>query len=301
MIYKTVTIFLKNRTIELMGLVLISIALLLAISFFSYSPNDPTFIYGPKTTTINNLLGIYGGLVADFLLQSFGLASFLILITIISWGTHLIIKKEIKKIYFKVFYLILYLLFVCILIHTTFNNSFWLIDNGNSGFVGQILYSWAINIFPFLNHEYTVFVFLALSIIFFVLASNINFKYFWLTIKNVFKLFKKNNNVTNQSEAIEEQTEGFIDQDHTTDKAQQIFPFENVSDIKQSIVKHDGFKNFKLPSVDLLEKNPSKINLPNQSKNRSVGKFIEQILLDFGIEGKITKINNGPLVNLYEF
>jgi len=94
MIYNNVTNFLKNRTIELMGLVLISIALLLAISLFSYSPNDPTFVYGPEDTTINNLLGIYGGLVADFLLQSFGLASFLILITITSWGINLIIKKK---------------------------------------------------------------------------------------------------------------------------------------------------------------------------------------------------------------
>ena len=28
---------------------------------------------------------------------------------------------------------------------------------------------------------------------------------------------------------------------------------------------------------------------------------MEKILLDFGIKGKITKINNGPVVTLYEF
>ena len=28
---------------------------------------------------------------------------------------------------------------------------------------------------------------------------------------------------------------------------------------------------------------------------------MEQILLDFGIDGKIKKINNGPVVSLYEF
>ena len=37
------------------------------------------------------------------------------------------------------------------------------------------------------------------------------------------------------------------------------------------------------------------------SKNRPDGAFIEKILLDFGIDGKITKINNGPVVSLYEF
>tara|TARA_B110000967_G_C18399931_1_gene324039 strand:- start:2 stop:520 length:519 start_codon:yes stop_codon:yes gene_type:complete len=97
MIYLNFINFLKNRAIELMGLSLIFGALLFAISFFSYSPNDPTFVYGADVNNINNFLGIYGGIVADFLLQSFGLTSFLILITIISWGLHLIIRKEVMK------------------------------------------------------------------------------------------------------------------------------------------------------------------------------------------------------------
>ena len=29
--------------------------------------------------------------------------------------------------------------------------------------------------------------------------------------------------------------------------------------------------------------------------------FMEKILLDFGIDGKIKTINNGPVVSLYEF
>ena len=76
MIYQNFTNFLKNRTIELIGLSLIFTAFLFALSFFSYSPSDPTFVYGEESVNINNLLGIYGGIVADFLLQSFGLTSF---------------------------------------------------------------------------------------------------------------------------------------------------------------------------------------------------------------------------------
>ena len=95
MIYKNFTNFLKNRTIELMGLSLIFAALLLSLSFLTYSPTDPTFLFDAENSNTNNLLGIYGGIIADFLLQSFGVTSFLILITIISWGLNLIIKKEI--------------------------------------------------------------------------------------------------------------------------------------------------------------------------------------------------------------
>ena len=227
-IYRKVTNFLKKRTIELMGLFLISIALLLAISFFSYSPNDPTFVYGPENTMINNLLGVYGALVADFLLQSFGLVSFLILITIISWGVNLIVKKEIKKIQFRIFYLILYLIFTCTLVYVTFNNSFWLIDNGNSGFIGQILYDWFSSIFPALNHEYTVFFLIVSSFLFFILASNIHFKYFLFFIKGILKLFKKKNSTTNQFSSIKEETKDLITDSHLSDTTQQTFPFEKI-------------------------------------------------------------------------
>ena len=74
------------------------------------------------------------------MLQSFGLISFLILATLISWGLKLIIEKELKNIIYKLFFLTLYLIFGCTFLHITFNNSFWLLDNGNSGFIGELIY-----------------------------------------------------------------------------------------------------------------------------------------------------------------
>ena len=300
MIYKNITDFLKKRTIELLGLTLISAALLLGASFFSYSPNDPTLIYGAENVTINNLLGIYGGLIADFLLQSFGLSSFLFLITIIIWGVSLIFQKKIKKIQFKIFFLILYLIFSCICIYITFNNSFWLIDNGNSGFIGQNLYDLISKFVPNLNNQFFVFTLVVLSLFFFILASNINIKYFWFPFRYLLKLFKKNNSLDALNN-ITDQTEYFSKSDQSADLPQQTFSFEKIKDSVPSNTDHSSFKNFKLPSVDLLEKKPSKVNLLDQAMSRPDGKFIEKILLDFGINGKITQINDGPVVSLYEF
>jgi len=301
MIYKNITDFLRKRTIELVGLILIFIALLLAISFFSYLPSDPILIHGSEDIDINNLLGIYGGLVADFLLQSFGFGAFLFLITIIIWGISLIIKKEIKNIQFKIFYLILYIVFICIFIYITFNNSFWLIDNGNSGFVGQIIYTWLSNFFPNIVNEYISFVAIVLGLVFFILASNINIKYFGIVVVNIIKIFQKNNYTTIQPNIAEEQIEDLITTNESTSAPQQTFSFEKTTEPKLANIKQQELKNFKLPSLNLLETNPSKINLLDRSRNRPDGKFIEKILLDFGIDGKITKINNGPVVSLYEF
>ena len=284
-----------------MGISLISIALALSLSFFSYSPSDPTFIYGDKSAEINNLLGIYGGVVADFLLQSFGLVAFLFLITILIWGISLVVKKEIKNLKFKIFFLILYLIFTCIFVYITFNNSFWLIDNGNSGFVGQILYDSIIDIFPNINNEYIFSIFIILGSAFFILASNINIKYLWIPVKSILKIFKKNDISNTRSETIGDRVEDLIDKNPYTEVPQQTFSFEKVKESIDVNKNYPHLKNFKLPSIELLEKNPSKINLLDNSKNRPDGKFIEKILLDFGIDGKITKINNGPVVSLYEF
>tara|TARA_B110000285_G_C15131253_1_gene623733 strand:+ start:21 stop:2117 length:2097 start_codon:yes stop_codon:yes gene_type:complete len=301
MIYKNITNFLKRRTIELIGITLIFSALLLSISFFSYTPEDPTIIYGAENVIINNLLGIYGGVVADFLLQAFGLASFLILVSITIWGISLIVKKKIDGILFKFFYIILYLVFTCILIYITFNNSFWLIDHGNSGFVGQILYNLISNYFSNVDNRYIIFMFIILSSIFFFLASNINIKYFWLPFKVLFSTFKKNDKSNIHTDYVENNIDDRIENNDIIDPPQQTFSFEKVNEPLSINKKYSDFKNFRLPSVDLLEKKPLKKDSLDRSKNRPDGKFIEKILLDFGIDGKITKINDGPVVSLYEF
>ena len=73
----SVTNFVRKRTFELIGLLLIFTSIALAVSFFTYTPDDPSFIYGDSDIEVKNFLGIYGSSAADFLLQSFGLASFL--------------------------------------------------------------------------------------------------------------------------------------------------------------------------------------------------------------------------------
>ena len=107
--FNSLTNFIKKRTFELLGLCFISFALLLSVSFISYSPNDPSFVYGNENTIIKNFFGIYGSLISDFLLQSFGLMSFCLIVTFVSWGFNLAIKKELKSILIKFFFIVIYL------------------------------------------------------------------------------------------------------------------------------------------------------------------------------------------------
>ena len=55
----SVTNFLKKRTFEFLGLILILTGVGLAISFATYTPEDPSFIYGDSSIEIKNAKVIF--------------------------------------------------------------------------------------------------------------------------------------------------------------------------------------------------------------------------------------------------
>jgi DNA segregation ATPase FtsK/SpoIIIE, S-DNA-T family len=293
----SVTNFLKKRTFEFIGLILISTSIGLAIAFTTYSPEDPSFVYGDREFEIKNFFGIYGSSIADFLLQSFGLVSFLILANFLFWGINLIIQKEIKRIIFKLFLVISYLVLGTIFIYISFNNSFWLIDNGNSGFVGKIGYEFLSTWFPYIDNTYSVYGLLLLTLIFFIFSSDLNVKKIIAgTFSIIVSLFRRKEktipDVNLEADLIEEKNE-------IIERPQQSFSF---GDVTKSEKPSTGVRSkYKLPAIDYLNKSSTKLSVLELNKNRPDGEFMEKILLDFGIDGKIKAINNGPVVSLYEF
>jgi len=293
----SLTNFIKKRTFELLGLALILTSVALAISFATYAPEDPSFIYGDSSIEIKNFFGIYGSSIADFLLQSFGLASFLLLANFIFWGFSLLIKKEIDKLFLKLFFVVAYLTLGSIFIYLTFNNSFWLIDNGNSGFVGKISYNFISNLIPWIDSIYSLSIIFFLTTTFFIYSSDLKIKYIFFQIsKKIILIFKKKEKIET---SISLSKNDIIEEVFLTEKPQQSFLFESS---KKEITANIKTKiKYKLPSIDFLEKNTSIPSLSDVDKNRPDAEFMEKILLDFGIDGKIKTINNGPVVSLYEF
>ena len=295
--FNSVTNFLKKRTFEFIGLVLISVSIGLAVAFTTYSPEDPSFVYGDKEFEIKNFFGIYGSSIADFLLQSFGLVSFLLLINFLSWGINLVFKKELKRIILKLFLVICYLTLGTVFIYITFNNSFWLIDNGNSGFVGKIGYNFLSSWFPWTDEIYTTYGLLLLTLALFIFSSDISFKKIfsglWYFIISLFR--RKETQIPDvnlENTLLEEKSE-------IIERPQQSFAFdEQLTPSKETAQPRSKYR---LPVIDYLEKNTSKLSASELNKNRPDGEFMEKILLDFGIDGKIKAINNGPVVSLYEF
>ena len=100
---KKVSDYILNRIIDIIGIGVITLSLFLLLSLISYSPEDPNFIF-PEGQNIKNIFGFYGSFTSDLFLQSFGLISFLICLTIFYNGI-LIIKEKNFSIFLKnIFY-----------------------------------------------------------------------------------------------------------------------------------------------------------------------------------------------------
>ena len=277
--------FALKRLIELIGILILIFAILIFAALISYSPNDPNFIY-PKNQDINNILGVNGSIGADFLLQSIGLISYFLPITFIFLSLEIIYKKNLIQIVNSLFYIVFYSIIGTIFLTQFYNEAFILIINGNGGFVGDYFYNKIFFKIANLHLELSYYFQLLLFIILFFLS--INFKLDWLS--NIKKIFEGKRTISlNETAKIEK--ESFV----KTDNIQETFAFNKKveKEIKSEQI-------FNLPKLDLLEL-PKEKNKKNNLRKDINEEFLERILLDFGVEGKIRKISSGPVVTLNEF
>ena len=248
--------FVKKRLIESLGVLLVLISVFLLVSIVSYSPSDPNFIYSPENVQIKNVGGFYGSVISDFFLQSLGLVSFLLVFNFLFWGLALIREKIINNFTSKIFYIIVYLIFGTTALSVIYNPSFWLIDNGNGGFVGQAIKENIFYFTPLIENQYIVYIFILLTIVFFILSLSLKINEIskilfspLILIKKIFILFNKG------------KTNDFADNDFPNDIIEQKNSNENNNKIKQPILpfqikkKENNYKksdtNFKLPSINL--------------------------------------------------
>ena len=285
--------FLIHRFIELFGLLIVLASIFLFVSLLSYAPEDPNFIF-PENTPIKNFFGIRGSLISDLFFQSLGLISILICFSFFITGIHVVRKKHLIIILQNTFFVIIYSILASLFFTVYYHDSFWLLINGNGGFVGELLNKTFLLSLINLNKLIAYYFLIVLILLFFLLSVNFKSKLFLKYLNFLYKFLfaKKEMSYTNENEIINE----YIPQDEIKNLIQEDLPFikskkqENISKLK-----------FKLPSIDLL-KSPSK-NERRQSKNEVFvnTEFLEKILLDFGVEGKIKKVSHGPVVTLNEF
>jgi len=297
--------FIKKRLIELLGILLLLISIFLFASILSYSPSDPNFIYTSENLEIKNIGGFYGSVVSDFLLQSLGLVSILLVINFFYWGLKLLTNKIINNFIPKIFFTLIYIFSGTVVLNMFHNDSFWLIDNGNGGFVGRSIKENVYYFTPLIENNYVIYGLIVLTVIFFILSLGIKLNeiikillFPFSIIKKIIIFLKKDKIKSNINEdIINVHNETNTLQEKNIEKKQPFLPFSKAKEVKNPA------STFKLPIINFLEKNFDLKNQKNikESEIAKNSEFLEKILLDFGVEGKIKRVSYGPVVTLNEF
>ena len=294
-IKKTANLFIdfaSKRLAEISGLLLFFLGLALFVALFTYSPEDPNFIF-PDNTEIKNFFGFKGSFVSDLFFQSVGLIAYLISLTFIITGINLLKNKEFILIIENTFFAVLYCIFGTLFLTHFYSDAFTLYINGNGGFLGNLLNQSFLNQILLINSQISYYILIILILLLFLKSINFNPLKFYKSILKFLSLIKKKEekNYTDKSEIISE----YIPQDQIKNLIQEDLPFIKADN------KTDNKIKFKLPSLDLL-KMPSKKERESSEKNENNDpEFLEKILLDFGVNGKIKKVSHGPVVTLNEF
>ena len=282
--------FLIKRLTELLALTIIVFSAALMTALVSYSPDDPNFIID-QNIEVQNVLGYRGSIISDFLYQSVGLIALLIPITLFFSGFYIFVNKKLIYIIDNLFFCLIYIIGGSIFFSFFKNESFFLTVNGNGGFIGLFFINTSLSKVLTINLVASYYFLIFFILYFFLISINFKFSKTLTYIKKIKSLVKfKDQNITKDNNDL-------INASKTPEpvenkRVQESLPFDEK--IKANL------KKFVLPDLKLL-KTPLK-NEKIAKKNEQINEeFLEKVLLDFGVEGKIKKINHGPVVTLNEF
>ena len=293
-IKKTANLFINfaiKRLAEFIGLIIFASGSLLLLALITYSPEDPNFIF-PDNTYIKNIFGFKGSYVSDLFFQSVGFIAYLISVTLIITGINIFRNKDVFLIIENIFYSILYSVFGTLFLTHFYNNAFTFYINGNGGFIGEYLNQTFLKYLISINYTLTYYVLILIILLLFLTSINFHLINFYKALKSIFNFYKKQEkNYTDKSEVINE----YIPQEEIKNLIQEDLPFIKADSKKDNKIK------FQLPGLNLLKEPTKKEREISNNNDSHDSEFLEKILLDFGVNGKIQKVSHGPVVTLNEF
>jgi DNA segregation ATPase FtsK/SpoIIIE, S-DNA-T family len=320
------------------GFGLITLPLFLAASFASYNGSDPS-VNTATASTAQNAMGAIGAIVSDLILQSFGLASIIIIPVLLSWGARLIRKKTIPHALVKIgllpFTLLAASATLALCIPTTAESGF----ASAGGIFGYILTSSTVFTGLPATGFLRIMIVLALalsviSVTAYLLALSRQewawaFSQLWYGVRRAGLRIYHCISLCRQKFWEKD----FLDGGATTQKdppdatagagapllkPQPVSKSRNLVEKRKSQTKPNkralAAKQprldldlqsgaFNLPSFNLLQEPETTSPLSKTVTNDALeqnARLLEGVLQDFGVRGEIVKVRPGPVVTLYE-
>jgi S-DNA-T family DNA segregation ATPase FtsK/SpoIIIE len=319
----------------LVGIIFISIAIVLFLSFFSYTPADLNFLSFPSNSDFQNLVGLVGSYIAFIFLFLLGYTSYVVPAYLLLSGLEkmdLIRLKGVAKSRPIIFLSSLFFLF-CLAsflglfyqTNTEVYRAGGIVGYGFSGFLTTYLGFWGSFILLFIS--LAVLAWMLAGYFFYDLSKMIAAAFAALfrslgKIKNLFsgRPRTKTATVNNKTRTVDTgrikskkikpeikvykpktkpATARAQVQANTaaTATSKKVVP-QAVADNKDK--KKFDPDNYQIPTFDILKVPP--VSQDNQSTEdiQSNIKNLENTLANFGVEAKVVSVQKGPVVTMYE-
>ena len=298
----------------LLGTVFMTLAIFIAGSLFSYSPEDPS-LNNVTDTLPKNIFWEPGAYTADLLLQLFGFASLFIVLVLFSWSIHKLFSIEIKHLWMRFIFSLLSLCIGSLLLSKYIQNS-EVPFASYGGAIGNVLSIYTISysneyLFYGIITAFIVSAYLSLGISMNSWVFSFNFtskhiirllistKYIGQGIVSGFKylygLFPKKEHIVENTDDI---TMPKFEPQRESVKKEISKPKPKKSTFGFGLNKTNKYK---LPSPDFLNVFKKFKGTYSDSELRSKADDLIKVLNDFGVRGEITSCSPGPVVTLFEF
>ena len=285
----------------ILGVFLMLFAITFATALIYHNPNDNTFLTVSPYPT-ENILGAFGAHLSEIAFQSFGLIAYLIALLCFVWGINYLSGK-IRYIRHRVLTFLLFVILGAIVFNVTSAYSTiekllhrFSMDFYAGGCVGYILSKW---IFIDMLHQENAtcqWGYATLSVIWLLVAKRALFVEFDVIFNNIPKLTRKlavlAPNIPKLSR--KKQTEN-KSKDDAKDE-------EETAEITNNVPTFN-FENgvYTLPNVELLDKHSEKDWKQDEGKISLMSAELLNVLEEFGVNGEILNVRQGPVVTMFEF
>src|SRR5579871_1169497 len=131
------SIFLRRRWEELLGLFLIALGAAYLTALLTASASDPSLnlaVDGP----VHNMMGLPGAYIADLMLESLGVASFILALALLAWGWQMVRHRDARW-WLRLLLLPLSMIVAAIGLSLIPWSTDWPFGGGLGGFAGNLL------------------------------------------------------------------------------------------------------------------------------------------------------------------
>ncbi len=284
---------------ELIGIASVLGSLYLALCLFSYSIWDPSF-FTESTYGVHNYGGPVGANIADLLFTFCGVSAFFVPLFLAAAGIRKIMGRPILKLHLAGAALFtLSFSFLSGLTGLDFRLTGW----SSGGFIGERGASYLVRYLSAPGGYILAFFFLLSSL---VLLSPVPLKEFFLVSARK-KGGGKELKPSKQTRLEKSVPEPSLVEEDQFPESEPVFiagPEEPGKDFKEyepvaSI--SSGNLSYTLPSTDFLNDPDGQVERPSKEELISGSALLERKLRDFGIQGKVSQVQAGPVVTMYEF